>query len=66
VVVEDRYASLFKLEHVQPGVVADLLAAVQVRHPEVPIVFCDTRPQEFAYRFLAAARVTMPARVRRR
>jgi len=33
VVVEDRYAAVFKLEHVQPGFVAELLAAVQVRYP---------------------------------
>ena len=59
VVVEDRYASLFKLEHVQPGFVAELLAAVQVRYPVVPIVFCDTRAlaQQWAFRFLGAARV---------
>jgi hypothetical protein len=56
-VVEDRYAGLFKLERVTPGFVPDLLAAVQVRYPTVPIVFCDTRPlaEEWTYRFLAAA-----------
>jgi hypothetical protein len=57
VVVEDRYGGLFKLEHVQPGFVADLLGALAVRYPAVPVVFCDTRPlaQEWAYRFLGAA-----------
>ncbi|MGH9280330.1 MAG: ERCC4 domain-containing protein [Acidimicrobiales bacterium] len=57
VVVEDRYGALFKLEHVQPGWVADLLASVQVRYPNVPIVFCDTRPlaEEWTFRFLGAA-----------
>jgi hypothetical protein len=57
VVVEDRYAGVFKLEHVQPGFVADLLGALAVRYPAVPVVFCDTRPlaQEWAYRFLGAA-----------
>ena len=57
VVVEDRYAGVFKLEHVQPGFVADLLGALAIRYPAVPIVFCDTRPlaQEWAYRFLGAA-----------
>ena len=57
VVVEDRYGALFKLEHVQPGFVADLLGALAVRYPAVPVVFCDTRPlaQEWAYRFLGAA-----------
>ena len=56
-VVEDRYADLFKLSHVAPGLVADLLAAVQVRYPNVPIAFCDTRAlaEEWTYRFLGAA-----------
>ncbi len=56
-VVEDRYADLFKLGHVSPGFVADLHAAVQVRYPSVPMVFCDTRPlaEEWTYRFLGAA-----------
>jgi ERCC4 domain len=56
-VVEDRYADLFKLQYVQPGFVADLLAAVQVRYPTVPIIFCDTRPlaEEWTFRFLGAA-----------
>ena len=57
VVVEDRYGALFKLEHVRPGFVADLLGALAVRYPAVPVVFCDTRPlaQEWAYRYLGAA-----------
>ncbi|HTW98070.1 MAG TPA: ERCC4 domain-containing protein [Acidimicrobiales bacterium] len=58
-VVEDRWPAVFKLEHVKPGWVAELLAAVQVRYPNVPIVFCETRPlaEEWAYRWLAAALV---------
>jgi hypothetical protein len=57
VVVEDRYSDLFKNEHVAAGFLADLLAAVQVRYPSVPIVFCETRPlaEEWTYRFLGAA-----------
>jgi hypothetical protein len=57
-VVEDRWADVFRLAHVAPGFVADLLAAVQVRYPGVPIAFCETRPlaEEWAYRFLGAAR----------
>ena len=57
VVVEDRYADVFKLEHVRPAVVADGIAELQVRWPGVPIVFCDTRPlaEEWTYRYLAAA-----------
>jgi hypothetical protein len=56
-VVEDRYADLFKLEHVAPGFVAELLATVQVRYPAVPIVFCETRAlaEEWTFRFLGAA-----------
>jgi hypothetical protein len=39
-------------------VVADGLAELQVRWPNVPIVFCETRQlaEEWTYRFLAAAR----------
>jgi len=57
VVVEDRYAALFKLPHVTPGFVPELLARVQVRYPNVPIVFSDTRAlaEEWTYRFLGAA-----------
>ena len=57
VAVEDRFSALFKLEHVQPGFVAELLAAVQVRYPTVPIVFLDSRQlaQEWTFRFLGAA-----------
>lgn len=57
VVVEDRYAALFKLEFVQPGWIADQVAAIAVRHQSVPITFCDTRPlaEEWTFRFLGAA-----------
>ena len=57
VVVEDRYSRIFAVEHVRPAVVADALAELQVRWPEVPIVFCETRAlaQEWTYRYLAAA-----------
>lgn len=56
-IVEDRYAEVFKLEHVAPGFVADLLATIQVRYPTIPIVFCDTRPlaEEWVFRYLGAA-----------
>jgi len=56
-VVEERYSSVFKLDFVRPAVVADGLAECQVRWPNVPIVFCETRKlaQEWTYRFLAAA-----------
>jgi hypothetical protein len=57
VVVEDRYPNLFKLEHTQPGFVAEMLATLTVRYPTVPISFCETRPlaEEWTYRFLGAA-----------
>lgn len=57
VVVEDRYTSLFKAEHVQPGWLPELVARLQVRYPGVPIVFCDNRKfaEEWTYRFLGAA-----------
>lgn len=57
VVVEDRYSQLFKLDWVRPAVVADGLAELQVRWPNVAVVFCETRPlaEEWTYRFLAAA-----------
>jgi hypothetical protein len=57
VVVEDRYSSLFKLEHTQPGFVTEILAAVTVRYPTVPIHFAETRPlaEEWTYRVLGAA-----------
>ncbi|MEX1344329.1 MAG: ERCC4 domain-containing protein [Candidatus Limnocylindrales bacterium] len=56
-VVEDRYAALLKLEHAPSGYLPDLLARVQVRYPETPIVFTETRPlaEEWTYRWLGAA-----------
>jgi ERCC4-type nuclease len=57
VVVEGRYSDLFKVERVQPGWLPEVLARLQVRYPDVPIVFADTRPfaEEWTYRFLGAA-----------
>lgn len=57
IVVEDRWADVFRLRHVRPSMVAEMLADAQVRYPNVPIVFCETRPlaQEYAYRFLGSA-----------
>lgn len=42
VVVEDHYSQVFKLDRIRPAVVADGLAELQVRWPDVPIVFCET------------------------
>jgi hypothetical protein len=57
VVVEDRYSQVFKLERVRPATVADGLAELQLRWPNVPIVFTETRQlaEEWTYRYLAAA-----------
>ncbi|MGH7919060.1 MAG: ERCC4 domain-containing protein, partial [Candidatus Dormibacteraceae bacterium] len=58
VVVEERFSELFKARYLRPAIVVDGLAELQVRWPEVPIIFCETRPlaEEWTYRFLAAAR----------
>lgn len=57
VVVEERYSAIFGLERIRPALVADGLAELQVRWPQVPIVFCDNRrlAEEWVYRYLAAA-----------
>ncbi|MGH2884712.1 MAG: ERCC4 domain-containing protein, partial [Solirubrobacteraceae bacterium] len=48
---------LFKLQHTKPGFVIEMLAALTVRYPTVPIHFCETRPlaEEWTYRLLGAA-----------
>ena len=57
VVIEGRYSALFKLEHVSSAWLADVLARLQFRYPEVQVVFADSRKfaEEWTYRFLAAA-----------
>lgn len=57
VIVEDRYSQVFKLDRIRPAVVADGLAELQVRFPNVPVVFADNRKlaEEWTYRYLAAA-----------
>lgn len=59
VVVEDRYSAVFKPGFARPSTVADGLAELQVRWPNVVVVFCETRPlaEEWTYRYLAAAKV---------
>jgi hypothetical protein len=56
VVVEGRYSDLFKVQRVQPGWLPEVLARLQVRYRDVPLVFAETRPlaEEWTYRFLAA------------
>ncbi len=57
VVVEDRYSALLAFKYGAAGFLPDLLARVQVRYPEIPIFFADTRPlaEEWTYRWLGAA-----------
>jgi ERCC4 domain len=59
IVVEDRYSLVFAQQFTRPAVVADSLAELQVRYPNVPVVFCESRKlaEEWTYRFLAAAQV---------
>jgi hypothetical protein len=70
VVVEDRYSQIYKQDRVRPSLVADGIAECQVRWPNIPIVFCETRglAEEWTYRYLAAAHAwatTEPAAVER-
>jgi len=57
VAVEDRYSTLLKQTHAPAGFLPDLLARLQVRYPEIPIVFLETRAlaEEWAFRWLGAA-----------
>jgi len=56
-VVEDRYGNLLKHAYSPAGFLPDMLARVQVRYPEIPIVFLETRPlaEEWTFRYLGAA-----------
>jgi hypothetical protein len=57
VVVEARYSALYKLEHVNGSWLADQLVRLEVRYPEVHLVFADSRrfAEERTYRFLTTA-----------
>ncbi len=57
VVVEDRYGNLLKHAYAPAGFLPDMLARVQVRYPEIPIVFLETRAlaEEWTFRYLGAA-----------
>ncbi len=59
VVVEDRYGNLLKHAYAPAGFLPDMLARVQIRYPEIPIVFLETRPlaEEWTFRYLGAALV---------
>lgn len=58
-VVEEGYSRGVKVDYVRPSLVAEGITECQIRFPNVPIIFCETRKlaQEWTYRFLAAARV---------
>jgi len=62
VVVEGRYPALLASRHVPGGWLGDVLARLQVRYPEVQVVFADSRrfAEEWTYRFLAAAIADAP------
>lgn len=57
VVVEDRYGSLLKHAYTPAGFLPDMLARVQVRYPEIAILFLESRPlaEEWTFRYLGAA-----------
>lgn len=61
VVVQGRYPRLLALEHAPSSFIADVLARLQFRYPEVQIVFADSRKfaEEWTYRYLAAARADL-------
>ncbi|MGE3764819.1 MAG: ERCC4 domain-containing protein [Kofleriaceae bacterium] len=57
VVVEGRYPKLFEVPRVKEGWLPDVLARLQIRYREIPIVFADSRKfaEEWTFRFLATA-----------
>lgn len=57
VVVEGRYSELFRLQHVDPGWIADVLSRLNARYPDIQVTFADSRKfaEEWTYRFLASA-----------
>lgn len=57
VVVEGRYPKLFEVPRATEGWLPDVLARLQIRYREIPIVFADSRKfaEEWTYRFLATA-----------
>lgn len=57
IVVEERYSSLIKHAHAPAGFLPDMLARIQVRYPEIHIMFAETRPlaEEWTFRYLGAA-----------
>lgn len=62
VVVEGRYPGLFRLQPSRASFFADVLARLQLRYPEIQIVFADSRKfaEEWTYRYLLAAVTQAP------
>lgn len=63
VVVEGRYPALLELPRAAAGWLGDILARLQIRYREVPILFADSRKfaEEWTFRFLAAAVADAPS-----
>jgi ERCC4-type nuclease len=57
VVVEGRYSGLYKLEHVSGAWLADELSRLEVRYPEIRVVFADARrfAEDWTHCFLSSA-----------
>lgn len=57
VVVEGDYPAVFRLHAGRASWLADVMARLAVRYPEVPIVFAGSRrfAEEWAYRFMGAS-----------
>ena len=52
-----RYGNLLEHAHTRAGLLPDMLARVQVRYSEIPIVFLETRAlvEDWTFRYLGAA-----------
>jgi hypothetical protein len=57
VVVEGEYSNLSRTQPGRGSWLADMLARLAVRYPEVPIIFAGSRKfaEEWTYRFFGAA-----------
>ncbi len=62
-VVEGRYPAIYEAARVPEGWLPDVLARLQIRYREIPIVFADSRKfaEEWTYRFLATAMADLGA-----
>jgi hypothetical protein len=62
VAVEGTYAMVLRHDYIRAGFLPELIARLQVRYPEVPINFLESRKlaEEWTYRFLSAACANRP------